>query len=557
MNSWKTGAFARLPWSGFAALLGAVVGMAGSIAILIASNGVPITKWSIQPTVYLSITSTITNILIHYALSEGLTTAWWSRALNSNVKVADLHRNWKSGNSLLSAVTSGRHFNLIALAAIFVAISPVNGPFLQRASHVVISQTITNTQLLVQIAKEIPQGYTAWIEGREETPAFFSEDFTPVVSDLYDRSDISIKDTGCAGNCSAGIIGAGFAISCSAYQAAFDLRPYNNPDGTFNTSQPNVAFGVQVFQSFFFFDSRTPQELQLNIQYKPKTGCDGSLIVKNCTLSLATVEYSAFINGNGSSISLPATSTIYDDVLVDTYTAPVENISGAKSTLGGVYLALNNRFTSWANMRFAGAIGYEVLTSGPTANQFVTPNSVANAEYRDCGLTFVDPTDFLVANARELMFRTAIAAANSSTVQVVDAFEVAPITVYQSDFLYLALASVFTFLAIILVLPTFYGYWNLGRSVSMSPVEIAKAFNASLLWNNDSNANAKGLVDELGYLDVRYGAVNTGYLPVNGTAGDGMNGEHMTQGHLPGVRLEIAPSDRVTTPEEGWIFRGA
>jgi hypothetical protein len=109
-----------------------------SFAVLVRSNGAPITQWSIQPTVYLSITSTITNIMIHYALTEGVTTAWWTRTLKENAKIVDLHQYWATGNSILPAAPSGRHFNLIALAAIFVAISPANGPLLQRASRVVL-----------------------------------------------------------------------------------------------------------------------------------------------------------------------------------------------------------------------------------------------------------------------------------------------------------------------------------------------------------------------------------------------------------------------------------
>jgi hypothetical protein len=45
-----------------------------------------------------------------------------------------------------------------------------------------------------------------------------------------------------------------FSSEWNAYQAAFDVRPYNNPDVTFNASQQNVAFGVQVFQRIFFFE---------------------------------------------------------------------------------------------------------------------------------------------------------------------------------------------------------------------------------------------------------------------------------------------------------------
>ena len=113
-NAWHPGAFARLPWAAFAALLVAIVGIGGSIMVLRASDGVTLIDWYIQPTVYLSIISTITNIMTHFALAQGVTTAWWTRALKPNTKISDLHQYWQTGNSLLAALSAGRNFNLVA-----------------------------------------------------------------------------------------------------------------------------------------------------------------------------------------------------------------------------------------------------------------------------------------------------------------------------------------------------------------------------------------------------------------------------------------------------------
>lgn len=274
----------------------------------------------------------------------------------------------------------------------------------------------------------------------------------------------------------------------------------------------------------------------------------------NCTLSPATVQYNAIIDGSQSTISLPANSTSHDDAIQSHYNITESYEYGSTTTMGGIYLALANRFNSWANMRFTGAIGYTVSTSGTTANQFVVPNSTADLGY-SCNLTFNDPTDNLLINARELMFRTAVAAANSSNVQSVPAVQVATIAVYQSHYLYLTLTSNFTLLAIIFVIPTFFGYWHLGRNVSMSPIEIAKAFNAPLLRELDSNAEAENLVRSLGEMDVRYGVVATG----NGdNDSEGPKQRLMyTETNVSGRRLEIARSIYVMEPEKGWEFTGS
>src|SRR5256885_11383156 len=66
-KAWSPGLIARLPWLGFAALLGSILGIVASVAILTASNGRPIANWPIQPTVCLSLASTASNIMLPFA----------------------------------------------------------------------------------------------------------------------------------------------------------------------------------------------------------------------------------------------------------------------------------------------------------------------------------------------------------------------------------------------------------------------------------------------------------------------------------------------------------
>ena len=59
-------------------------------------------------------------------------------------------------------------------------------------------------------------------------------------------------------------------------------------------------------------------------------------------------------------------------------------------------------------------------------------------------------------------------------------------------------------LALLLV---FVGWWHVGRTVSMSPMETAKALKAPMLEILDSNEDANMLLQEVGDRLVRYGAV--------------------------------------------------
>jgi hypothetical protein len=89
-RQWQPGVFRHLPWSALGCIVGALLGIVASIAILRASDGVPITSWRYAPTVYLSITYTITNILLGVALGNGVTISWWRKALGEKTELGDL-----------------------------------------------------------------------------------------------------------------------------------------------------------------------------------------------------------------------------------------------------------------------------------------------------------------------------------------------------------------------------------------------------------------------------------------------------------------------------------
>ena len=522
------------------------------MAILILSNGQPIAKWSIQPTVYLAIASAVTNILIHFALAEGVSIAWWKRSMKDGTTVNDLHRYWNHGNSLWAASTSGRHLNLVALATIFVAFTPINGPLLQRASAVVFRSISEHVTLSFSISKELPNGYTGMISGRQQQPSLLMLNFTPTVQDYTNRVPINFTNTGCDGICSTVVKGSGYAVNCSKDSVPFSLIPLQGtgPKGEFDTSQPVMANGTQIFLSRFDWRFAHPGNISIHVQYKETSDCNGSLTIRNCSLRAATVDYSVILDSNQSTINLAPGTTIWDDRVNSISDVVLNSGTGGPTTLGGMWLALSNKFTSNANARFAGAVGYEILLTGSTATEYAQPlpNDLAAANH--CTLKFSNPLDDMLASARELMFRAAIAAANNSDVQTVSAIQTGQQAIYESHFLYLGLAVLVTALGIIFVAPTFHGYWNLGRMVSMSPIETAKALNAPMLNSIDSNANANTLLKEVGDRPIRYGVVATVHgqaLPANTV---------LSQGTSANVRLEMINPDYTTSPRTGWRYNG-
>jgi hypothetical protein len=129
---------------------------------------------------------------------------------------------------------------------------------------------------------------------------------------------------------------------------------------------------------------------------------------------------------------------------------------------------------------------------------------------------------------RELAFRTAIRAAqvtddqllffNTSLIepgknliknwtQSVQVNDQTKFAVYTVSIPYMLAAVFVSLLAVPTILRLYYGFWELGRTVSLDPLEIAKAFDAPHLGTVNGNAEGRDVAKEVGLRRVRYGVV--------------------------------------------------
>ena len=502
---WRVGTFNHIPWKGLLALLVSIAGIVASIGILIASNRDAVSRWSVSPTVYIAIASAVTNVLLSYSLRKALDVAWWKKATQDGTSIADLHRQWDFGSSVGKALLAGRHVNMIAIACILCAIAPINGPLLQRASTVTTGLSEKNVEVSLDMAQQLPDGYTGFISGRQRVVSLLTTNFTAVANAAQMGTPINFTSQGCKGDCYTRIRGAGFAVNCTPSTSPFDLNPQVSKGGSLDTSSQSVANGTRAFGSSIVWDNGSPSVLQLGVQYKDKDSCTGDLQIRNCTLQASVVEYPVHIDGNTSTISLQSGTQMFDDKIISQTEYPRQGAIGAV-TLGGMAKALQDAYGSTANLRFAGAVGYELLTTGATANRYaIVDDNGANAN--NCSLSFTDPTEDILAAVRDMMFRTAVAASNSTSTQKVLAQESHQQPIYVSHYLYLGLATLFSAIAIIAIFPSFLGWTAVGRKTSMSPIETAKAFRAPMLMGCDPNLEGSEIVKAVGDRGVKYGAV--------------------------------------------------
>jgi len=102
----------------------------------------------------------------------------------------------------------------------------------------------------------------------------------------------------------------------------------------------------------------------------------------------------------------------------------------------------------------------------------------------NCNVTFEDPASDILLALNEIMFRSGLAAPNATDIQNVKAVQTTTHVVFKTQYQYLLGAIAIMMLSVTAIISILKGWWVLGRTVSLSPLEIAKAFNAPLLHSD-------------------------------------------------------------------------
>jgi hypothetical protein len=312
--------------------------------------------------------------------------------------------------------------------------------------------------------------------------------------------------------------------------------------------------GTNPFMTFYSWNIDRPNVVGIGVQFKATPDCDGNLTIHNCTLTPAIVDYPVIIDGKTSTITLDPSSTIFDDTVESRSSWADGRKTQGTTILSGFWHALNSRFFSSSSMRWTGARGYEFESEGVMIQPYVNISAATDLAFGTfdpvelCRINFRDPMDDLLQEARDLMFRTAMATANSSHAQTVVSSETVTMPIYETYWAFMAIAASFSVVAVVVVTGLFHGYWHLGRAVTLSPVEMAKAFDAPLLRGEDPNGMIETLVTRAGDKEVRYGEVDGVYegTSANGGIMYGMN-------NRDGGRLKIS-DNLVRAPRKGYTY---
>ena len=189
--------------------------------------------------------------------------------------------------------------------------------------------------------------------------------------------------------------------------------------------------------------------------------------------------------------------------------------------LGGLQLAFETYLGGNASIYFGGAVNYIPDIKGGVYKYVLNADDVES----NCGYRFMNPlepgnqteslTQSVVSSINEIMLLANIgipALWNSSfapqaAATSFDATMYRDTVHYSTNKHYMIGAVVANFICILCVLPSYWGFWQLGRKVALSPFEIAAAFRSPMV---NSGGTIDDILRENGSQPVQFGRIVTG-----------------------------------------------
>lgn len=471
------------------------------------------------------------------------------------------------------ALAAGRRTGLLGLACIFATIVVIDGPLLQRASTTVTIPNTATVPLSVSMAPELPRGFTGiWIPDSDLGTAFVrtSNAFNATVPtvdgsssnhiapDAYPNRTSALPQfansapipgavSGCPGGCQAKIRApALFPFACKVHEVSSDVHIQYNVSAAqaFDIAAPLAAQGLVINPSLL-----TGPDEAINLITGFATlddDCTGTFRWKVCSFVPGIGEYSVLIQNDNiimTDLANPEFVAYANNSATDHTWSTAE--LAYPSTLGGVAALVIVLWESFAAYYTQDHQIEYINNNLPTVLTF--QSTFHNNSEGGC-YSYRDPYDTIVNSMNKLMFYFGAAAAQESLQYLEDRLDaglstentavgsvIGDISVYRTNYWFFLGAAVVEVICIALILPTFWGWWKMGRPVSFSPFEVARAFNAPLLAEYNSNSNGNDLAAAAGEKDIQYGLTL-----------DGVDGERS--------QLGFGNPATVTSPTEGLRF---
>ncbi|PQE06655.1 hypothetical protein CJF31_00009801 [Rutstroemia sp. NJR-2017a BVV2] len=551
---WEPG-WKQFPVGGVLALIGSLLFMVASIVVLVVSAGQSPSAWMVSPTVYVAAFTTVSNLLAQYSFKQGAKIAWWYKALRGGT-IGDLHHHWSHADGFFSALFAGMRFSWVTLASIAITVMVIDQPLMQRASTIFSVEKVGQVNITAHIAPEIPWGYTAFQVGYKDTDLLMTQPMLDVFNDFNSRSPITTGFSGCNDTCTGYVDAGGLSAICNTTSRSFGFKDLvANP---FYTLSPfSVSWGMQ--RPTGTYSNSTASSITMQVVYTTNSNssdydCTGTLVTRSCFLAPATMRYPVKITNNTLTLG---------DVLADGKVKSYQPVAWGVPrgdgygetnywTIGGIFLAARNLFSSNATYTNGGTIGIYPTFPDTLSNQFIdlqkTPVSTPLTDSPNLAVpgmcqNWTDPTSYILNQLNSIAFRVSLSAADypyrnttdPPAPQIVPMQQTTKNNVYHSDYRFLVAGAVLVAICTLFVTPTYIGWSKLGRSVTLNPIETGKAFDAPLLRGPGSNAPLRKLMAGMSAKEVQMGEVED-------------------YGPSPVHRLKLADPVEVRNPRAGVVY---
>lgn len=560
---WKPGFKNQFPWIGFAGLITIIFATAMAVAILGMSDEKRVKDWPfrrfpIQPNVLLNIANQVQNLGLITLIAQGLAIAWWRKAMRGS-SLKTLHYNHAYSYSFYAIITSGRHFNIIALAALMTKFAVIDSTLFQKATRTEITQQkdYTNASVTGWIeTKWLPNsGGIPGDEGNIKTVdaawASVVEAYLGKIANgkVHDLLEDKASFFGCPyrQECAGFMNGLGFAYNCSTSVENVDYGlQRQSQQGGVSASYPMWDIS---FNSSWANETKPYASIMLDMLYvdshsgTTQGSCPGTLTRRTCEIRPAVVRYPVtvmtpskeelqgrnivvhikfFEDDKVWPISTPLNDTEQIDHLkVLEYADLVEHFNET-STIGALTYVFNNLYSSSANLTFQ--TGWDIQARGGSAQT----TFFADTDMQDNGRCWYhidkpgkdDPTVELLRKMNTLSFVSALYLKGAPSIgvdnrtaagmasQTVDTAVGGIVEQYVTSFVYVGGAIAATFVTVLLVLPVYWGFWQLGRKVTLGPLEISNAFGAPIITPEKTMAyhgDFEQVLEDVGHRRVQYG----------------------------------------------------
>ena len=339
---------------------------------------------------------------------------------------------------------------------------------------------------------------------------------------------MSITKSGCQGTCIGRVLGAGYAVKC-----VNSTTLYNATMGVINGN--GIPQKATIFNTAFNYGYYG--RINFTALYVTNFALTGSANLTNRALQPATIDYPIKLV-NDTITPDPSGSWDTDHIAqLRSDNEKYPSLPQRSDTHSGMAAYLTQAYDSNVVIAQNPTHGPSFKTNGSIVYAYIqNPNTLGKGGVTlgGVGLGFLSPTSDIMGAVREVAFRAAVQIPTlnvtsyyvnrnnnqdeilfdqtgynewkAATMQQILVEQVTNELVYKSQYIFLIIAVLFTLFATCTVLIIFNGWWRLGRDVSLSPIEVARAFAAPVLSGAGSNVEIKTLLKQLGNKELRWGA---------------------------------------------------